>query len=47
MRLIVAKVLFNFDLELVNKDFDWMAANKSFTLWEKPSLMVKLIPVQR
>lgn len=47
MRLILAKVLFNFDLELVDKKTDWMADQKLFTLWEKPSLMVRLKPVVR
>jgi cytochrome P450 len=47
MRLILAKVLFNFDLELVDKDGDWMEGQKVFTLWEKPSLMVTLHPVER
>jgi hypothetical protein len=47
MRLIVAKVLFNFDLELVDKTTDWLKDQRVFTLWEKPSLMVKLHPVQR
>lgn len=46
MRLVLTKVLFNFDLELVDKDVDWMAGQKVFTLWEKPSLMVKLTPVK-
>jgi len=47
MRLILAKVLFNFDLELVDKTQEWMKGQKVFTLWEKPSLMVKLHPVKR
>lgn len=47
MRLIMAKVLFNFDLELMPESKDWMEGQKVFTLWEKPSLMVKLHPVQR
>lgn len=47
MRLILAKVLFSFDLELVDKRQDWMKDQKLYTLWEKPSLMVKLKPVQR
>jgi hypothetical protein len=47
MRLVIAKVLFNFDLELVDKTQDWMKGQKVFTLWEKPSLMVKLTPVER
>ncbi|KAF2876719.1 cytochrome P450 monooxygenase-like protein [Massariosphaeria phaeospora] len=47
MRLILAKVLFNFDLELVDKSADWIKQQKVFVLWEKGSLMVKLNPVQR
>jgi hypothetical protein len=47
MRLILAKVLFNFDLELVDKTKDWMKDQKVFALWEKPSLMVSLRPVQQ
>jgi len=46
MRLILAKVLFSFDLELVDKDKDWIGEQKVFTLWEKGSLMVKLKPVK-
>ncbi|KAF2195342.1 cytochrome P450 monooxygenase-like protein [Zopfia rhizophila CBS 207.26] len=46
MRLIMAKVLWNFDLELVTKEEDWLD-QRVFTLWEKPSLMVRLKPIQR
>lgn len=47
MRLILAKVLFNFDLELVDPKQDWMKGQRVFTLWEKPSLMVRLKAVER
>jgi hypothetical protein len=47
MRLIVAKILFHFDLELVDKTRDWLKGQKVFTLWQKPSLMVKLTLVRR
>ncbi|KAF2005891.1 cytochrome P450 monooxygenase-like protein [Amniculicola lignicola CBS 123094] len=47
MRVILAKVLFTFDLELANKEQDWIAEHKCFTLWKKPDLMIKLHPVQR
>jgi cytochrome P450 len=47
MRLILAKVLWHFDMELVDKEKDWMKDQKVFTLWDKPSLMVKLVPVKR
>ena len=41
MRLILARVLWNFDLELCEESADW-AEQKSSTLWEKPALMCKL-----
>lgn len=47
MRLVMAKILFNFDLELVDTTTDWIRTQKVFTLWEKQSLMVRLKPVQR
>jgi cytochrome P450 len=47
MRLIIAKVLFSFDLELVDKSQDWFEGQKVYTLWQKPSLMVQLRPVKR
>jgi hypothetical protein len=46
MRLVLAKVLFAFDLELVRGETDWME-QKCFTLWEKEGLQVKLKPVER
>jgi hypothetical protein len=47
MRLILAKVLFTFDFELVDKEKDWIGEQKVFTLWEKEALMVWLRAVQR
>lgn len=46
MRLILAKMLFSYDLELADKQTNWLK-QKVFTLWEKPPLMVKLRPVKR
>jgi cytochrome P450 len=46
VRLILAKVLFNFDLELDKaRTSNWLD-QKVFTLWEKPPLWVKLKPVR-
>jgi cytochrome P450 len=42
MRLILSKVLFDFDLELQPESQDWIAKQKVYTLWEKAPLMVKL-----
>lgn len=44
MRIILARVLFNFDLELVEPEKDWTFKMPAFTFWEKPPLMVKLTP---
>jgi len=41
MRLILAKVLYNFDLELCADSKDWLEQS-IFILWDKTPLMVKL-----
>jgi cytochrome P450 len=41
MRLILARVLWNFDLELCEESLDW-SDQKSYILWDKPALMCKL-----
>ncbi|KAH8776279.1 cytochrome P450 [Diaporthe sp. PMI_573] len=46
MRLILSKVLWNFDLELCTQSDKW-TDQKSFILWEKPPLMVKMKSVKR
>ncbi|KAF8849394.1 putative Averantin oxidoreductase [Acephala macrosclerotiorum] len=43
MRLILAKMLWNFDLELQDDILDW-SNQKVWLLWEKGPLHVKLIP---
>lgn len=45
MRLIMARVLYNFDLALAEpKESDWLN-QKVFLVWEKPSLRVYATPV--
>jgi cytochrome P450 len=41
MRLILARVLWNFDLELCDQSQEWYK-QKSYILWEKPPLICKL-----
>jgi hypothetical protein len=41
MRLLLAKVMFNFDLELCPESEGWMK-QEVYTLWQKKPLMVKL-----
>ncbi|KAE8153754.1 benzoate 4-monooxygenase cytochrome P450 [Aspergillus avenaceus] len=45
MRLIMTRILWNFDLSLEPSCHDW-ANQLSFTVWEKKPLMINLIPVQ-
>ncbi|KAH8723085.1 cytochrome P450 [Phaeosphaeriaceae sp. PMI808] len=42
MRLILSKVLFNIDLELLPECRNWIADQKIYSLWEKIPLMVKI-----
>lgn len=45
MRCILAKTLFNFDIEPVDEKKNWFD-QKVFTLWEKSPLMVRLKEVR-
>jgi hypothetical protein len=46
MRIILARMVFNFDMELDQPELDW-ADQECFVLWDKPKLMVKLHPRDR
>lgn len=46
MRLILAQVLWNFDMELAPESDNW-ADQQIFSLWQKGPLYVKLTPVVR
>lgn len=47
MRLILAKVIWSFDLELEAECRDWMKRCKVVTLYDKPPLMVKVNDVRK
>lgn len=47
MRLILARLLLDFDLTLAEDSRDWLASQKCYSLWDKPSLNVHLTPVTR
>jgi hypothetical protein len=47
MRLILARLIWNFDLVLDEKSRRWVEELKMFLLWEKQPLFVKLTPVIR
>ncbi len=46
MRLILAQIIFAFDMELADEDEDGWADQKLYLLWERPSLQLYLKPVQ-
>lgn len=41
MKLVLARIIFNFDLELVNEKQNWLD-QKVFTLWRKHPLMMRI-----
>ncbi|EFQ25384.1 cytochrome P450 [Colletotrichum graminicola] len=47
MRIVMAKLLWNFDLELAEDSEEWMETQKIYTIWEKGPLNVYLQPVAR
>ncbi|KAF2665384.1 cytochrome P450 ClCP1 [Microthyrium microscopicum] len=44
MRMILTRVLFDFDLELDERSKDWTTAQKAYKIWEKPPLWMKITP---
>jgi len=43
MRLLIALLLWNFDLEIMPESKGWQK-QKVYLLWEKPPLMVQVTP---
>ncbi|KAM5377491.1 hypothetical protein ACJZ2D_004860 [Fusarium nematophilum] len=41
MRLLLAKLVFSFEMELVDQNLDWDRDTKTVTFWEKPDLRVQ------
>lgn len=42
LRLLLANLLWHFDVEAVKGEEDWLSRNRIFTLWIKPELSIKL-----
>lgn len=42
--MIIARLVFNFDLKLADESIGWMEGQKVFNMWKKPPLMVYLKP---
>ncbi|KAG9251084.1 cytochrome P450 ClCP1 [Emericellopsis atlantica] len=47
MRAIMARIIYNFDMELSPDCQDWMSRQRVFDVWEKDELKVHLTPVSR
>ncbi|KAK1145435.1 hypothetical protein N8T08_004310 [Aspergillus melleus] len=47
MRMILARLIYNFDLKLASDSVGWMERQNIFFLWDKPPLHVFLTPVKR
>lgn len=41
MNLLLAKMLWTYDLELVNMDLDWEGGSHMHVMWWKPELRVR------
>ncbi|KAI0506888.1 cytochrome P450 [Xylaria bambusicola] len=41
LRLIMSKIIWKYDLELLDKSIDWHADSQMQTLWQKPKMRVK------
>jgi hypothetical protein len=46
MRLILARLIFNFDTKLLDVSKDWLRTQKAYFLWDKPDMYVELNPVK-
>lgn len=44
MRMTMAKMIFNFDMELADRDNDWWNKQGTYLVWEKMPLMITLHP---
>ncbi|KAJ3567496.1 hypothetical protein NPX13_g6746 [Xylaria arbuscula] len=45
MRLILAKLLYNFDLTLADESRNWLEGQKAWAVWDKPALGIRLHPL--
>jgi hypothetical protein len=47
MRLILARIIYAFDMKLAESSREWMDGQQAFGLWQKPALNVYLTPVSQ
>jgi cytochrome P450 len=41
LNIVLAKILWKYDIELVNKDVNWLGDSRVHEVWWKPKLMVR------
>ena len=46
INLLLAKMLWKYDLELVNNNVDWLNEGKVYVMWWKPELIIRFHPRQ-
>ncbi|KAK8011892.1 hypothetical protein PG989_000152 [Apiospora arundinis] len=44
IRMVLARLVWNFDMEISQEDKDWVVDQKAYTVWDKPELHVWLKP---
>ncbi len=47
MRLILAKIIYNFDMSIAEESKDWLENQEVYNVWVKPPLMVRFTPAKR
>lgn len=47
MRLILARLIYDFDMKLVEDSKNWVERQKAYTLWDRVPLNVYFTPVER
>ena len=47
LRLILARIIFDFDMKLTGDSGDWIGRQKTFPLWARLPLNVYFTPVKR
>ena len=46
-RLILARMMWNFDIEIADQSRNWMDQQQSYLLWRKPALYALLTPKEQ
>lgn len=44
IRLVLARLVWNFDMEICDEDKNWVVEQRAYTVWEKPDLRMWLKP---